>query len=83
MTLVENHRTVLSTYVSANKPDCMADGTRDILPPAECCLQHTHDDMVKLLLKDLNKQLDVVIDFSSLKTCLNPMDYGNLQVCNY
>ena len=26
----------------------------------------------KLLLKDLSEQSDIVIDFSSLKTCLNP-----------
>jgi dihydrodipicolinate reductase len=35
--------------------------------------------VVKELLKKLNEQSDLVIDFSSLKTCLNPLGIEDAQ----
>ena len=37
------------------------------------------NSLVKRLLEELNKQPDLVIDFSSLKTCLNPLGIEDAQ----
>lgn len=55
-----------------------------VLPPTHVSTKTTNDalqcenTMVKKLLTDLSKQTDIVIDFSSLKTCLNPMGIEDL-----
>ncbi len=52
---------------------------KPVYPPPDVSTTATNDAlecknaMVEKLLTDLSKQSDIVIDFSSLKTCLNPM----------
>ena len=48
---------------------------QDLQPLENAATQHeiSENTIAKTLVTKLNKQSDLVIDFSSLKTCLNPL----------
>ena len=55
---------------SAVDPDCNADSMHP-------------NEVVKELQTKLLKQSDMVVDFSSLQTCLNPMAIGDPEKASY
>lgn len=53
--------------------ESIADCETPAISPTESPTALHDNAIVKRILTDLNKQSDLVIDFSSLKTCLNPL----------
>lgn len=49
---------------------------QDLLP-LETTAATQHNTVAKTLVTKLNEQCDLVIDFSSLKACLNPLGIGD------
>lgn len=43
----------------------------------EQLILQSKNEIIKQLLASLEEQSDLVVDFTSLKTCLNPMGIGN------
>lgn len=56
-----------------------ADTEAAAISPTESPAALQDNALVKGLLANLNKQSDLVIDFSSLKTCLNPLGIENTE----
>lgn len=67
MTLVETQVTLNLAHTASEK-GCSANTT-----------DTSHGKLVKELQTNLHQQSDMVIDFSSLKICLNPMGIGDAQ----